>query len=219
MPLSQTIIRFPDIQLEKRDGHKLRGYFGNLFREYSPLLHNHFEDGRSRYKYPLVQYKVINEVPMLIGLKEGAQLLTELFLKIKELQINDRTYPLYQKNLDHFKIEAGLQQAIITYHFENLWMALNQENYKKFRQLQNSMERQNQLNTILRNNLLSFFKGVDIWLDAPLIVTGTFSEHITKFKDQPMLAFSGKFSVNALLPDLVGIGKAVSRGFGTIIKN
>ena len=38
MPLSLTLLRFPEIHLEKRDAHKLRGYFGNLFQE--PLILN-----------------------------------------------------------------------------------------------------------------------------------------------------------------------------------
>src|SRR3989337_1593190 len=99
--IPQTLIRFPDIRLATRDAHKLRGYFGELFKERSPLLHNHFEDGSLRYKYPLVQYKVVNEVPMLVGLNDGAKLLTELFLKIQELNINGHTYPVFQKNLDY----------------------------------------------------------------------------------------------------------------------
>jgi hypothetical protein len=217
MTLPQTLIRFPEIHLEKRDAHKLRGYFGNLFKEHSPLLHNHFEDGSLRYKYPLVQYKVIKEVPLLVGLNEGAKLLTDLFLKIQELRINGHVYPLFQKNLDHFNIETGLSLSMHTYRFENLWMALNQENHKRYRQLSDQLEKQDLLNSILRNNLLSFFKGVGIWLEGPLTATGVFSEHSTQFKDQPMLAFYGEFSVNATLPDLVGIGKAVSRGFGSIL--
>jgi len=218
MTVTQTLIRFPEIRLEKRDAHKLRGYFGNLFKEHSPLLHNHFEDGSFRYKYPLVQYKVIKEVPMLIGLHDGAQLLTELFLKIKELQIDGRIYPLYQKNLDHCQAQAGLIQHMKTYRFENLWMALNQENYKHYRQLEREDEKQSMLGTVLKNNLLSFFKGVNIWLEGPVAATGIFTEHTTQFKDQPMLAFSGEFSANVQLPDLIGIGKAVSRGFGTITR-
>jgi len=83
-PIHQTIIRFPEINLETRDAHKLRGYFGSLFQEHSPLLHNHLETGENAYRYPLVQYKVIAGVPTLVGLNEGADLLIGLFLKIKE---------------------------------------------------------------------------------------------------------------------------------------
>jgi hypothetical protein len=35
-------------------------------------------------------------------------------------------------------------------------------------------------------------------------------------KDTPMLGFLGTFSVNFEIPDYWGIGKSVSRGFGTV---
>lgn len=60
MQIIQTIIKFPEINLQTRDAHKLRGYFGNVFKEHSPLLHNHFEDGKNRYAYPLKHKKGIN---------------------------------------------------------------------------------------------------------------------------------------------------------------
>ena len=42
-------------------------------------------------------------------------------------------------------------------------------------------------------------------------------EKSTLFKENRMIAFSGSFVVNALLPAEIGLGKAVSRGFGTLI--
>ncbi|MDZ7899258.1 MAG: CRISPR-associated endonuclease Cas6 [Arcicella sp.] len=33
-----------------------------------------------------------------------------------------------------------------------------------------------------------------------------------------MMAFGGTFMTNALLPDYIGLGKSVSRGFGSIVK-
>lgn len=216
--ISHTLIRFPEIRLATRDAHKLRGYFGDLFKERSPLLHNHFEDGSLRYKYPLVQYKVVNEVPMLVGLNEGAGLLTELFLKISEIRINGNVYPLMQKNLDHCQASAGLDTGLHTYRFVNLWMALNQENHGVYRKMEKQEEKQTLLNTVLRNNILSFFKGVNIWLDSPVMVKGTFTEYETQFKGKHMAAFAGEFVCNAILPELIGIGKSVSRGFGTVIK-
>ena len=127
--IHQTIIRFPEIQLSTRDAHKLRGYFGNIFKEHSSLLHNHLESGESAYRYPLIQYKVLKNIPTLIGLNEGAELLINLFLKIKTLQIEDRTYEIQQKNIESKNIEIGLSSELHSYRFQTLWMALNQENH------------------------------------------------------------------------------------------
>ena len=41
----------------------------------------------------------------------------------------------------------------------------------------------------------------------------------TKLKGTPMLGFLGTFSVNFEIPDYWGIGKSVSRGFGTVLRN
>jgi hypothetical protein len=216
--IHQTIIRFPEIQLATRDAHKLRGYFGNIFQEYSPLLHNHLESGESAYRYPLVQYKVINRVPTLVGLNEGADLLINLFLKIKTLQIEDKTYPINQKNIESKTLEIGLSNELHSYRFQTLWMALNQENHQRY--LHNSAsEQQKQLNTLLQNNILSYYKAMNYWLNPQERIMGMLQnvyEKETKFKDKSMIAFQADFVSNAVLPSFIGIGKSVARGFGTL---
>lgn len=215
MQLTQTIIRFPEISLATRDAHKLRGYFGDLFREHSPLLHNHFEDGRLRYAYPLVQYKVVDNVPMLVGFAEGAGLLTHLFLKIKEIKIGAETFPVYSKNISQKNHELSVNKGLYNYTFKTLWMGLNQKNFQHYLQLAES-ERKGFLDKNLQNNILSFYKGVGFRVEDRILVNGNFSEKQTFFKDKKMIAFAGRFSSNAFLPGLAGIGKAVSRGFGTV---
>jgi len=217
--LLHTLIRFPEITLQTRDAHKLRGYFGSYFKEHSPLLHNHYDDGSLRYKYPLVQYKVIDNVPMLVGFNEGARMLTELFLEMKEISIEGKAYPVNTKNISQQMLEAGLTDTLHFYRFVTNWLALNQENFKEYTSLTEFSAKQEKLNKLLTGNILSMFKGLDVWLDGKLLVKGKFRERTVQFKDQPMLAFTGKFVCNAQLPEFAGIGKAVSRGFGTIVKS
>ena len=212
-------IQFPEITLKTRDGHKLRGYFGDLFREYSSLLHNHYESGELKYSYPMVQYKVLKGVPTLVALEEGARLLTNLFLKIKELNIDGTIYPIHNKNMKSEQAEIGYSEELHEYKFETLWMALNQDNHRKYIALETD-EKQQFLNSIIVGNILSFFKSLNVHLDdnQRLFAKVKTTEKSTKFKDKDMLAYEGSFVVNALLPDYIGIGKAVSRGFGSIVK-
>ncbi|MDO5656196.1 MAG: CRISPR-associated endonuclease Cas6 [Flavobacteriaceae bacterium] len=216
--LQITTIKFPQIQLKTRDAHKLRGFFGELFKEYSPLLHNHFADGTLRYKYPDVQYKVINSIPILIGVKDGAKLLPELFLKIQELDIDGTTYPINSKNIESRIDEIGYTDNLIEYEFQTLWMPLNQENYPKYLQLENEKEQRKMLNSILTGHILGFLRTMEVELEINqrIMCMTHLSEKSTQFKNNQMLAFAGTFSTNILLPDLIGIGKSVSRGFGTI---
>jgi len=215
--LHQTIIRFPEIQLATRDAHKLRGYFGMLFQEHSQLLHNHLESGESAYRYPLVQYKVLDGVPTLVGLKEGADLLIQLFLKIKELQIEERTYPIFQKNIDSKIVNIGLTDDLIAYRFQTLWMALSQQNYTEYL-TENDEQKAKHLKAILVGNLLSFFKAMDYTADKTVMANLKITnQRETQFKNKTMLAFEADFVTNTMLPNLIGLGKSVARGFGTII--
>lgn len=211
-------IKFPEIKLKTRDAHKLRGYFGTLFKEHSPLLHNHYEDGTFRYKYPVVQYKIIDDIPTLVGIEEGANLLTDLFLKIKELDIDGRKYIIRSKNIESSQEEIGYCTTLKKYKFNTLWMALNQKNYPLYQDLKNPQDRQDMLNRILVGNILSLFRncGVELKSGERLMTNATVREHQTNFKDQKMIAFAGGFVANATLPSSVGLGKAVSRGFGTV---
>ncbi|NEN22783.1 CRISPR-associated endonuclease Cas6 [Cryomorpha ignava] len=217
--LSVTQIKFPEIQLHTRDAHKLRGYFGNVFKDNSPLLHNHYDSGQLRYRYPLVQYKILNNTPTLVAIDEGAELLTQLFLKIQEIDIDGKKYPIQNKHITSKNYPIGIGESLFTYTFETLWMALNQENYKKYTEAEDS-EKRKILNRILVGNILSFFKSTGLMLepDERILATTEVEPKKTKFKDQSMVAFTGRFTTNAQLPDFIGIGKSVSRGFGTILQ-
>lgn len=215
MHIPQTLIRFPEIKLQTRDAHKLRGYFGNLFKEKSELLHNHLEEGELRYAYPQVQYKVIGSMPVLVGVLDGARLLNELFLKIRELNIDGRVYPVLQKNIESGNAEIGVNETLNRYRFETWWMALNQQNFTKYAQM-SPMDAKNLLERTLVGNCLSFFKNMNLFIEERITVNGVFFEKSTRFKNNRMIVFSGEFETNAVLPDFVGLGKQVARGFGTI---
>ena len=214
-----TTIRFPDIRLPTRDAHKLRGYFGTLFREHSPLLHNHYADGTTRHRYPLVQYKVLAGVPTLVALNEGAELLNSLFLQMKTLQIANQTYEINAKHISSRSIAIGYAEELLTYRFETLWMGLNQDNYRTYSRAEASAQVA-MLNKIIVGNVLSFFKAMHLFLEPQqrLMAKLDIQPKSAQFKNQRMLAFTGTLVINAALPDGIGLGKAVSRGFGTILR-
>lgn len=219
MQLQTVKISFPDVSLHPHYGHKLRGYFGNLFKEKSPLLHNHFETGELRYSYPLVQYKIIDTIPQLIGIAEGAELLIELFLKIKQLDLNDKIFIIYSKNITNKIEDIGLTESLTDYKFKTLWMGLNQNNFKTYINLLPGHERANYLTKILIGNILSFYKGIGYTVSERIYVKPDLTETISTFKNKKMTVFSGEFISNALLPNYIGLGKAVSRGYGAVKKN
>lgn len=218
--LQLTKISFPEISLKVRDAHKLRGYFGNLFAEHSPILSNHFEDGSAIYRYPQVQYKIIDRVPTLIAWGDGGDLLVELFMKINQLTIDNQTYHIYTKNITRQSYLIGVDDDLHRYKFETLWMALNQENHQRFVHAVSEEEQSKILKNNLIAHILAFYKGIGFYLEKHerIMAQINITEHETQFKNKTMLAFSGEFTSNALLPDGIGIGKSPARGFGTIKK-
>lgn len=217
--LPTTLIQFPEIKLPTSAAHQLRGFFGNLFKEKSTLLHNHYEDGTVMHRYPLVQYKVVDAVPTLVGINEGAQLLVELFLSIKHLSIAGTDYPVLHKNIaTKNEILAVVPDELYDYHFKTLWMALNQKAYPEYMALKDEKDKKKFLDKVLVNNLLSFCKGVGYRVEHQIMAKAKLIEKTTNFKDNQMLGFSGSFVCNVDMPAFVGVGKSVARGFGTIQK-
>lgn len=215
--MQYTLLSFPELRLSTRDGHKLRGYFGNLFQQHSNLLHNHDEEGGFLFRYPLVQYKIIRGVPYVVGLKEGAKLMLDIFTEVTEIQIGETVFPLHEKRIESRIWNPALAETPAVYQFETLWMPLNPENYRTY-QLLDPEGRLSQLEAIASRNIQTVFKAAEVFLpeDQRIWVKLNVFTKTTQFKNQSMLAFTGRMSTNASLPDFIGIGKSVSRGFGAI---
>ena len=213
-----TRIAFPEIHLPTRQAHHLRGYFGNLFRDHSPLLHNHLEGGKLRFAYPLVQYRVVDGVPELIGFREGATLLRDLFLQIRELDIAGRIYPLHEKQLVSREAPLDVVDDLFRYRFATHYLPLKTPAYHRYQQTPLE-ERPAFLNRLLRNHLLAVFKGLNVWLEPHqrILVNAKLEERRTNFKNQQMISFLGTFTTNARLPEGVGVGSSVARGYGVVI--
>lgn len=214
--MHQTILQFPQIKLQRRDGHKLRGYFAQLFGEDSDLFHNHQADGKVIYRYPLIQYKVIMGMPTLVGINEGAKLLTQRFIGIQEIVIDDENIPTESKNLKSLELEPGVNGKLYQYEFVNPWLPLNQDNWKEYK-LMKRMQQQEKLSSILINNFMHFFKGIGHWEENQIMVNLQLEEpRPVWFKNTRLLGYTGCFVTNVKLPDWIGLGKSPARGFGTI---
>ena len=102
------------------------------------------------------------------------------------------------------------------YQFTTPWIALNEENYAKFKFLPQNRHRVF-LEKILAANALSALKWLGIFLDyraLPSIIT--YAPVGVMAHDNIFEAFRAHFSLNIGLPDYIGLGKSVSKGFGSI---
>ena len=103
------------------------------------------------------------------------------------------------------------------YHISR-WLPLNSKNYQQYQNTEGLVEKIALLENILKGNLLSMLKGLDIHLEQELIVkiTQLSEPYILYNKGIGMTAFNADFKCNLTIPNNVGIGKNASIGYGVV---
>ncbi len=222
--LKKAVLKFNiEDNLSLRYGHKLRGFFANRFKNI--LFHHHKENGDYRYAYPLIQYKIIDGKPTVIGLNRGAELVSDKFLDIDKLNLGDKEYINLEEKLsvidEELAVVSDIAMPKFKYTFLAPWMGLNQRNHKRYLKQVKDDTKNKQIEffgKIITGNILTFAKGVDWWIDEEIIVVPDLKEIEVKFKNNIMLGFVGEFYSNVSLPEYIGLGKSTARGFGMIAK-
>jgi len=92
---------------------QLRGFFATKFNEYT-LLHQHHTD-RLIYRYPLVQYKIIDSTPTVIGINEGVEVLKEIYDQYDEINLNGSVYEIMERGISVRNQEFGLTDEMHHY--------------------------------------------------------------------------------------------------------
>jgi hypothetical protein len=196
-------------KFNKRDAEKLRGFFGNLYRD-EDLFHNHDENGKSIYRMPLIQYKVIDGNLTITAYEQGVEVVAGKFLKIDEITIDNEKYSGFETQLSVNNHEFYVSDELHKYSFESLWLPIKQENYLSY--INDKLD----LDDALRNNLLSNFKGLGIRAEKRIMVKGEFRERTVKIKNIDHFGFTGNFVTNVVMPDDMGVGRKKSIGFGNV---
>jgi len=198
--------------------HKFRGFIGNLFINHD-LIHNH--DLKTRkliYRYPLIQFKLINKIPAIVAITDQAvNIFSEIFMKLDKIVIENTVIPVFEKDLKIEEVVFGYSDEIFMYEFASPWIGLNQKNFRKYNDAGND-EKNQMLKRIMTGNILSMAKYLDCWLSRgqKIKIDHKLKEVKVNLKGKSMTGFTGIFKTNFVIPDYLGIGKSVSRGFGTI---
>ena len=187
------------------------------------LFHNHLNDTKYLYSYPKIQYKQINRRPTILCIDDGVDEIHKFFEKKDwELNISGRWLNMKIADLRMNQFTMQVWDKTWKYQITN-WVALNQENYKLYQNLQALTEKVEMLQKLLTGNLLSFAKGIDWTVDKPveLQISDLKNIRTTTLKQQKVLAFDIDFSTNIFIPNYIGLGKSVSLGFGVVkaVKN
>ena len=182
------------------------------------MYHNHKEDS-FYYRYPFIQYKRIHGQAAIFTIGPGTEQITKL------LNANNFKLKMGEES-ETFVIEKiipGLTfiqtwDSRFHYHLRK-WVALNSENYTKYLAMETVIERTQFLQNILTGNILSMCKGLGITIEKTIecLITHIDEPHKVKYKGNSLMSFDLEFASNVSLPDYIGLGKAVSMGYGMVV--
>lgn len=200
------------------DGKALRGFFGNLYRN-RPEFHQHSGD-RLIYSHPLIQYKMIENSALIVGLKEGAYLLKAI-PELNHIELHHRNYAILEQKLHSSTVSCGLTSEPIHYRFATPWIGLNEENHVEYLRIKHKKELVSKLlRRILVGNILSMCKSLRYVVENKIEAVLDLEEckKVEIKQGVEMVAFTGEFKVNFSIPDFWGIGRSSARGYGTVIR-
>ncbi len=213
MDLNVLIMKFSSLEMARRDIPKIRGYIAEQFSEIDEL-HNH-KGEKFIYRYPIIQYKTVEGKPAIIGINKGADIIMQIEDKLDNIRIQGEYVEIYEKSIEYKRQTYGITNDLVRYKFESPWMCLNEDNHKQYEK-SNEEQKNEILKRILAGNILSMSKSFNYTVEQQLTPYINLKPDSVKFKNMDMMTFKGEFLVNFNIPEYLGIGKSVSRGFGVV---
>lgn len=207
-----TDISYKEIPLFRGAVLKSMGDKANL------LYHNHTGAETFRYSYPLIQYKRLGGKASIVCIEEGADAIGQFLSEMTDsIMIGERESKCNTDRLMPSKLLVQTWQSSFSYQVFR-WLPLNKENYIRYQTAEGIIEKIAILEKILKGNLLSMLKGLDIFLEGELIVKiiHLSEPYILHNKGVALMAFNADFNSNLSIPNNIGIGKNASIGYGVI---
>ncbi len=200
----------------RKTPYQVKGVIMKQFpnEEIVPMLNGAY---RKKFLYPRIQVKVIDEEIFIIGLNQGVEPIIKIKNDVKELNFGDITF-----NVEDCKIEEKTQifqltSNLLKYNFISNWVALNHSTNNKYRAMKDANQLEF-LNKLLGENIVFLAREVGFDFEKNIFSKINISSLEPISTDQKGWgAFQGEFYSNLILPNYIGIGNGITRGYGTII--
>ena len=208
-----------DADIQQKEVPLFRGAVINSLGDKANLLfHNHVDDDKFRYSYPLIQYKRIGGKAAVVCIEEGVDLIGQFLTEANGiLRIGEREVICNTSKIQPARLLIQTWESPFNYHITR-WLPLNARNYQIYQATEEIVERVTLLEKILKANLLSMLKGIGIHLEQELLVkiTQISEPYVVYNKGVGMTAFNANFCSNLTIPNNIGIGKNSSIGYGIV---
>jgi Cas6b C-terminal domain len=198
------------------------------------LFHNHEEgeEQRQHLRQPVIVYQLVRHsgdgeiqredyFPSIAAFGEGVPALALLAANMPStLGIYRRRFSTHGFNWQQTQQPAAIQSQLSEYALYK-WLALNPDNYTRYKANLRFSKRVALLETILRKNILGWYqaagqplneKDLQVFLTEITAITHDGAE----LNGRRMFVFDGCFAVNLLLPVQMAIGNGTAWGYGKI---
>jgi len=213
--IKSVIVRVLTDKPVRKTPYQVKGVFMRQYPDEPviPMLDGTYRD---RFLYPRVQVKILNEQIYIIGIHEGVDAVLSLAKKFDIFDFGNITFEVNDYNVDATSQQFVPSSRLVRYRFLTPWVALNHMTGGRYRFLTNQ-EKPSFLNRLLGQNIIFLANEVGIRLEDEIYtkvkVTSLFPRPVDENK---WGAFMGEFKTNFVLPNYIGIGNGITRGYGTV---
>jgi len=170
------------------------------------------------HRYPAVQCKQVKNTLMAIGIAQGADFLHTILHGMTAIASGPDTCTVTGHDPGVREEFFGVAAEPVTYEFQTSWLALNQQNARKFYDLKGKPERDCFMQKLLLRNLVSLAKSLDYSPALPIACEPRVRFKRERIDRENVMVFYGKFRTNLVIPDYLGIGQSLSLGYGTVCR-
>ena len=215
----RTLTVITDTEIHNKEVPLFRGaVLKSIGEKASMLFHNHTGDNTFRYSYPLIQYKRLNGRAAIVCVEEAVDLIGQFLTETNEkLIIGAREVEWHTSKILPARLLVQTWENLFNYHISR-WLPLNSANYQIYKNIEGIVEKTTFLENMLKGNLLSMLKGLDIHIEKEILVkiTQISDYYLIYNKGVGMMAFNADFISNLSIPNFLGIGKNASIGCGVV---
>ena len=209
------VIRLVADKPVRKTPYQVKGVFMKQFSDEKivPFLDGKF---RSKFLYPRVQVKILNEQIYIVGLKEGVGPVLSLVDNVKSFNFGNITINIEKCDIEENNEQLTSTEKLLRYKFITPWVALNKNTSGKYRALKED-EKTLYLNKLFGLNILFLSKELGADLKSKIFTKVYLDSLIPeKLDENGWGTFTGEVKTNFILPNYIGMGNGITRGFGTI---
>ena len=213
--IKSAVVRVVTDKPVRKTPYQVKGVFMRQYPDEPiiPMLDGSYRD---RFLYPRVQVKILNEQIYIIGIHEGVDPVLSVAEKFEMFDFGNITFEVQDCDIENVDQQFIPSSQLVRYRFITPWVALNHMTGGKYRFLTNQ-EKPSYLNRLLGQNIIFLANEVGINLADNIYTKVKVSSLFPRPVDENKWgAFMGEFKTNFVLPNYIGVGNGITRGFGTI---